>query len=166
MLPRWRRLDWRKGHLYHPSCLHSLTRTWWISCSTPKEEHRRISMTIFAGEWGRRAEDNLKKIQEEGIPRVTEWAKCTGSCFAAEKTELIHLTRRKRDLSKGSIIMESQTIKASATTKLLGVAFDQELRWKDHVQQAVKRCSSLLLVEHLFVPTRLTYQIRHQSRAT
>jgi hypothetical protein len=34
--------------------------------------------------------------------------------------------------------MDGQVIQASRTAKLLGVIFDDELRWKDHVQQAVK----------------------------
>jgi hypothetical protein len=33
--------------------------------------------------------------------------------------------------------MNGMTIKASATVKLLGVVFDQELRWKQHVQQNI-----------------------------
>jgi hypothetical protein len=44
---------------------------------------------------GPSAEENIKKIQEEDIPRIEGWAKRTGSCFAAEKTELIRLTRRR-----------------------------------------------------------------------
>ncbi|KAJ9480892.1 hypothetical protein VN97_g12629 [Penicillium thymicola] len=35
--------------------------------------------------------------------------------------------------------MNGKTVEPSPTTKLLSVVFDQELRWKGHVQQAIKR---------------------------
>lgn len=34
-------------------------------------------------------------------------------------------------------------IKPSDRAKLLGVIFDQEMRWKEHVQQAVKRATQV-----------------------
>jgi len=37
--------------------------------------------------------------------------------------------------------MERKSINASPTAKLLGVVFGQEMRWKQHVQQAVKRAT-------------------------
>jgi hypothetical protein len=61
---------------------------------------------------GRSAQENIKKIQEENIPRIEAWARCTGSRFAAEKTELIHLTRNKREPSQGNIIMDGEIIQA------------------------------------------------------
>lgn len=94
---------------------------------------------------GRSAEENLKNLQEEDIPRIEAWAQRTGSTFAAEKTELIHLTRRKKDLGKGEITMNGKTIKTSSEAKLLGVVFDQELRWKQHVQKVVQRATKAAL---------------------
>ena len=94
---------------------------------------------------GPSAAENIKKLQEEDIPRIEAWARRTGSKFAAEKTELIHLTRRKGDLGRGEITMSGKIIKASATAKLLGVVFGQELRWKAHVQQVVKRATKAAL---------------------
>jgi hypothetical protein len=37
--------------------------------------------------------------------------------------------------------MNSNDIKPSTTAKLLGVIIDNELRWKNHVQQAVKQAT-------------------------
>lgn len=37
--------------------------------------------------------------------------------------------------------LNGKAIKPTATAKLLGVIFDQELRWKEHIQQAVKRAT-------------------------
>jgi ribonuclease HI len=90
---------------------------------------------------GQSAEENLAKLQSEDIPRIEAWARRTGSCFAAEKTELIHLTRKKGDHRQGQIVVNGTTVAPSPTAKLLGVVFDQELRWKEHVQQAIKRAT-------------------------
>ncbi|THC88516.1 hypothetical protein EYZ11_012034 [Aspergillus tanneri] len=92
---------------------------------------------------GRSSEENLKKIQEEDIPRIETWAQRTGACFAADKTELIHITRKKGEQGKGQITMQGKVIQPSSTAKLLGVVFDQELRWKEHVQHAVKRATKV-----------------------
>jgi ribonuclease HI len=89
------------------------------------------------------AEENLKTIQEEDIPRIEAWARRTGSSFAAEKTELIHLTRSRKEQATGQIIMNGKVIKSSDSAKLLGVIFDKELRWKEHVQQAIKRATKV-----------------------
>ncbi|GAA3296697.1 hypothetical protein GCM10020218_080510 [Dactylosporangium vinaceum] len=86
-------------------------------------------------------EENLAKIQSEDVPRIEEWARRTGSCFAAEKTELIHLTRKKGAHLGGNITFDGTNVKPSSTAKLLGVVFDQGLRWKEHVQQAIKRAT-------------------------
>jgi hypothetical protein len=55
---------------------------------------------------GKSVEENLRKLQMKDIPRIDEWARRTGSSFTAEKTELIHLTRRKKELSRGHITMD------------------------------------------------------------
>ncbi|MDN6490718.1 MAG: hypothetical protein L0K41_10005 [Yaniella sp.] len=110
----------------------------------PVDHHGGASAFIddyFRWRVGSSAEANLAKIQTEDIPRIEEWARQTGSCFAAEKTELIHLTRKKREHLEGQIVVNGIIARPSATAKLLGVVFDQELRWKDHVQQTIKRAT-------------------------
>ena len=92
---------------------------------------------------GRSAEENLAKIQSEDIPRIESWARRTGSRFAAEKTELIHLTRKRSEQVQGQVTVNGKTVKPSPTAKLLGVIFDHELRWKEHIQQAIKRATKV-----------------------
>ena len=89
------------------------------------------------------AEENLAKIQSEDIPRIETWARTTGSSFAAEKTELIHITRKRKEQCQGQIAMNGNTITPSIIAKLLGVIYDHELRWKEHVQQAVTRATKV-----------------------
>jgi hypothetical protein len=79
---------------------------------------------------GKPAEENLQKIQNEDIPRITTWAGRVSS-----RKELIHLTRTRKDRGKGSVQTDGQTIRASTTAKLLGVVFDTEMRWKEHVNK-------------------------------
>jgi hypothetical protein len=82
----------------------------------------------FRWRTSRSAEENIRKIQEEDIPRIEAWARKTRSSFAAEKTELIHLTRSKKQHGVGQITMNRKVIKPANTAKLLGVIFDKELR--------------------------------------
>ena len=77
---------------------------------------------------GSSAKENLAKIQSEDIPRIEAWARRTGSCFAAEKTELIYITRKRKEQCRGELIMNGNTIKPSITAKLLGVIFDHKLQ--------------------------------------
>ena len=51
--------------------------------------------------------------------------------------------RRKREHGKGEIAMNGKVIQSSCTAKLLRVVFDQEMRWKEHVQQAVRRATKV-----------------------
>ena len=99
----------------------------------------------FHWQVGRSAEENLARIQSEDIPHIEAWARRTGSCFAAEKTELIHLTRKRSEQLQGQVVMSGKTVKPSPTAKLLGVIFDQELRWKEHGQQAIKRATKVAI---------------------
>ena len=84
-------------------------------------------------------------MQSEDIPRIEKWAQRTGSSFAAEKTELIHLTRKRGEHLEGQLTFDGADVKPSPTAKLLGVMFDQELRWKEHVQQAIKRATKVTI---------------------
>ncbi|KAK9847341.1 Endonuclease/exonuclease/phosphatase [Penicillium brevicompactum] len=92
---------------------------------------------------GRSAEEILAKIQSEDIPRIETWARRTGSCFAAQKTELIHLTRKKAEHLQGQIVVNGTAVPPSPVAKLLGVSFNQVMRWKEHVQQAIKRATKV-----------------------
>jgi ribonuclease HI len=92
---------------------------------------------------GHSAEENLAKIQLEDIPRIEAWAQRTGSRFTEEKTELIHLTRKRSEQLQGQVVINGKTVEPSPTAKLLGVIFDQELRWKEHIQQAIKRATKV-----------------------
>lgn len=70
----------------------------------------------------------------------------TNRSFAAEKAELIHLTRRRKgEQLQGQVFMNEKTVKPLPIAKILGVVFDHELRWNDHVQQVVKRATKAVI---------------------
>jgi hypothetical protein len=82
------------------------------------------------------AEENLQKVQTKDIQHIE-------SGFAGGDPAP---WRRNRNLStlperSANVTMDRKTIKPATTTKVLGVVFDQELRWKEHVQQAIKRAT-------------------------
>ena len=83
----------------------------------------------------------MYKIQSEDIPRTLAWAESTGSEFALEKTEVVYFTRRKKRQYRGEIRIGDTRIAVSSKAKLLGVVFDEELRFKEHVEQAVARAT-------------------------
>ncbi|KAG2000761.1 hypothetical protein GB937_010863, partial [Aspergillus fischeri] len=89
--------------------------------------------------------DDYFRWRSEDIPRIEAWAQQIGSCFAAEKTELIHITRKRSEQLQGQIVINGKTIEPSPTAKLLGVIFDHEPRWKEHVQQAIKRATKVTI---------------------
>ena len=91
---------------------------------------------------GNSVDENLKGLQEFDIPRIQHWAKATGSTFEASKTELIHFTRKRNQQRPIPIQMNDMEIHPTENVKLLGVVFDQHLKWRAHVQRAVKRATS------------------------
>jgi hypothetical protein len=58
---------------------------------------------------------------------------------------IIHLTRKRGEQLQGQVAMSRKVIQPSPKAKLLGVIFDQELRWKEHVQQAIKRATKVTM---------------------
>jgi hypothetical protein len=52
---------------------------------------------------GKSPEENLRKLQDEVMPRIEQWALQTGSCFSAKKTEVIHFTRKKDEQTGGQL---------------------------------------------------------------
>ncbi|KAJ5135375.1 uncharacterized protein N7515_004653 [Penicillium bovifimosum] len=89
----------------------------------PVDSHGSASAFIddyFRWRVGRSAEDNLATMQSEDIPRIEKWARRTGSSFAAEKTELIHLTRKRGEHLEGHLTFNGTDVKPSPTAKLLG----------------------------------------------
>jgi hypothetical protein len=114
----------------------------------PVDSHGGASAFIddyFRWRVGRPAEENLATMQSEDITRIEKWARRTESSFAAEKTELIHLIGKRGEHLEGKLTFNGTDVKPSSAAKLLGMMFDQELCWKEHVQQAIKRATKITI---------------------
>ena len=83
----------------------------------------------------------LKRILNE----AEEWRRRHGVQFEISKYILVHYTRNKNKETKASATVDRVTIKPSNEAKYLGVIFDQELRFKSHLQHAVKRGTNAAL---------------------
>ena len=66
---------------------------------------------------GWNAEESLANIQSEVVPRIDSWAGGM-PCFVAEKSELIHITRERKEQSPGQLVMNGKAIKSSSTARI------------------------------------------------
>ena len=57
----------------------------------------------FCWQVGWSVEGNLAKIRFQDIPWTEAWAQRTGSYFAAQKIELIYITRKRKEQSQGQL---------------------------------------------------------------
>ncbi|CEJ55656.1 hypothetical protein PMG11_01904 [Penicillium brasilianum] len=95
-------------------------------------------------------------LQARGIPTVVrKWiasfmsdrhANIGFDDFRTKTEPLAHTGLAKRgEHLEGQLTSNGTDVKPSPTAKLLGVMFDQELRWKEHVQQAIKRATKVTI---------------------
>ncbi|KAF7117738.1 hypothetical protein CNMCM5793_006918 [Aspergillus hiratsukae] len=90
---------------------------------------------------GQSADENTSALQEEAIPHALGWAMRSGAIFEAQKTQVIYFTRnaRQNPSPKLALRIGTQNIYPSNTVKLLGVIFDEQLRFREHVGRVTKR---------------------------
>ncbi|EED11859.1 conserved hypothetical protein [Talaromyces stipitatus ATCC 10500] len=96
-----------------------------------------------------RTQESPIEIDSSASAPTKAWARRMGSSFNVKKTVLIHLTRSKRQYGVRQITINRMLIKPSDIVKLLGVIFDKEMRWKEHVQEAVKQATQSVYAAEL-----------------
>ena len=74
-----------------------------------------------------------------------KWRKKHGAQFETSKYILIHYTRNRRAKSDASVSINGVKIEPSKEAKYLGVIFDQELRFKSHLQYIVKKGTNMTI---------------------
>ena len=86
---------------------------------------------------GESAADNTKRIQEDILPVLKKWERESGAVFEASKTAFIHFTRVKSETRDDtqSLQFKDTLIEPTTVVKILGVLFDQGLRFKLHVSK-------------------------------
>ena len=89
------------------------------------------------------------KVLEEDISALSSWSKQNGLIFNGDKLQFI-IFRKKRSLcpTDRSFLMRAnnKSIKQEVNVKLLGITFDQNLSWTDHINNTTKSSYSTLQV--------------------
>ncbi|KAF7371586.1 Transcription factor [Mycena venus] len=65
---------------------------------------------------------------------AAQWAADDHATFEKDKTELMHHTPGRRDLSDFTITFDGQVIRPSRTVKWIGVILDEKLKGEDHIR--------------------------------
>jgi Reverse transcriptase (RNA-dependent DNA polymerase)/Endonuclease-reverse transcriptase len=93
---------------------------------------------IAYGVQGKSDKENVRKLKRI-LNEAEKWRKQHGVQFETSKYILIHYTRNRRVRLNASITIDGVTIEPSTEAKYLGVIFDQEMRFKSHLQHIVKK---------------------------
>lgn len=76
---------------------------------------------------------NMKGTIENAIKKINNNLESLGLTLSAQKTQLVHFHRRKKEPTATKIIINGETIKHSPEAKFLGVIFDQRLTFKSQL---------------------------------
>ncbi len=106
-----------------------------------KEEHPLISIVGFADDtnllaFGKTAEATAYQLQK-AWKTCLQWAKTQGMSFAAEKCELIHFNKNRRQWTRPVYLGQPSgegysTVRPVLSGRFLGVWLDWKLSWKAH----------------------------------
>jgi ribonuclease HI len=106
------------------------------------QQHRATGLgfidDIVYGVQGNSDQENTRKLKHI-LNEAEEWRKKHGAQFEISKYILVHYTRNRNVATKASVIINGVRIEPSNEAKYLGVIFDQELRFKTHLQHVVKK---------------------------
>ena len=93
---------------------------------------------IMYGVEGFTDKGNVRKLKQL-LREAEEWRKKHGVQFEKSKYVLVHFIRNHNRATNAAITIEKVTIEPSNEAKYLGVIFDKELRFKEHLQYIVKK---------------------------
>lgn len=77
----------------------------------------------------------------ETLMSVASWGKRWQVSFAADKTQLMRISRRRQPDNIPNIRMDSRSLEYSASIDILGVHFDSRLTFTDHVKDLSRRAA-------------------------
>jgi hypothetical protein len=102
--------------------------------------------------------ETTRLIQEDIIPHASKWARESGATFEADKTSLIHFTRRAQQDDSKPIWFDGNEIYPQQSVKVLGLTLDKKLGMDEHIARAVRKgtqaCLSLQTIKGM-KPTQL-----------
>ena len=89
----------------------------------------------------------------EALKSIISWSKKWQVTLAADKTQLMLISRRPRPLNSPRIVLNNENISLQTSINILGVQFDEKLTFTDHVRElanrAAKKFACLRRVAHL-----------------
>src|SRR5579859_7734998 len=106
----------------------------------PNPDHLALGFIDDIGYGVRGTTSEGNKVALEGLlGKAEEWRRKHGAQFEKTKYILIHFTRNRKAKTDASICTEGTTINPSKEAKYLGVILDQNLKFRSHTDQAVKK---------------------------
>ena len=100
---------------------------------------------------------------------IISWSKKWQVTLAADKTQLMLISRRPKPLNTPGIILDNETITPQKSVNILGVEFDDKLTFTQHVKElasrAAKKVACLRRVAHLLDEKGCTMLYNSQIRS-
>jgi ribonuclease HI/exonuclease III len=87
---------------------------------------------------GPTAQSNREGI-EVIINDALDWERRSGATFEAEKTAIIHFTRKSYKSESEPFIIKGQVVQPKDHVKILGVVMDAKIKYKEHIARAASK---------------------------
>jgi hypothetical protein len=87
---------------------------------------------------GATAQSNREGI-ESIIEDALDWERRSGAAFEAEKTAIIHFTRKSYKTDSQPFTIKGQVIQPKEHIKILGIIIDTKLKYKEHIVRAASK---------------------------
>ncbi|KAM5344536.1 hypothetical protein ACJ41O_013071 [Fusarium nematophilum] len=87
---------------------------------------------------GPSAQSNREGIQAI-IRKALDWERRSGATFEAEKTSIIHFTRKASRVDSIPFTIKGEMVRPKDQVKILGVVMDSQLRYKQHIAMAATK---------------------------
>ncbi|KAJ3453787.1 hypothetical protein MRS44_018419 [Fusarium solani] len=87
---------------------------------------------------GPTAQSNHKGV-EAVIKEAMDWERRSGATFEADKTAIIHFTRKESESDSEPFMIRGQTVQPKDRVKILGVIMDAGLKYKEHIARAASK---------------------------
>ena len=95
------------------------------------------------GECNNQISDLNKRMNE-----IYNWSNQWGVDFNVKKCKMITFTKNKKELTKcdRTVTMGNKTIETTSEYKYLGLVFNENLNFDNHIEQVLKKCNKLTYV--------------------
>jgi hypothetical protein len=87
-----------------------------------------------------RVRNTTAESNREGIKAIIDdaldWERRSGATFEADKTAIIHFTRKAYKADSETFTIKGQVVQPRNSVKVLGVIMDTKLKYKKHIARA------------------------------